>query len=123
MFLPTHEPSAALTHRKAMIKYLALALVLVAAPGAGGAPTTVTMRDDAFVPARLRVHAGDRVTFVNRDDDAHTVTSTTGSFDSKGLDTGDTWQHTFSKPGVYHYICQLHPFMKGAIIVVKAGTP
>lgn len=30
---------------------------------------------------------------------------------------------TFTKPGVYEYICAFHPMMKGAIIVQAAGKP
>jgi plastocyanin len=81
---------------------------------------TVVIQNDAFSPAKLTVTAGQAVTFTNRDDDAHTVTATDGSFDSKGLDTNQTWQHIFSKPGIYTYFCQLHPFMKGTIVVTAA---
>ena len=86
------------------------------------ATPTVQIKDDAFKPAMLTIAAGQTVTFVNADDDAHTVTATDGSFDSKGLDTDGTWRHTFSKPGTYAYFCELHPFMK-ATIVVKAVRP
>jgi plastocyanin len=82
---------------------------------------SVEIKNDAFLPATLTITAGETVTFTNADDDAHTVTSTNGSFDSKGLDTNGQWRHTFAKPGTYAYFCQLHPFMKGTI-VVKAVT-
>jgi plastocyanin len=99
-------------------------LLLMALLGASPAPSsnpTVTIKDDAFSPAQLTISAGQTVTFVNQDDDAHTVTSSAGDFDSKGLDTSGVWRHTFSKPGTYKYFCELHPFMK-ATIVVKAVT-
>jgi plastocyanin len=79
------------------------------------------LRDDAFVPSTLTIQAGQTVTFVNDDDDAHTVTAVDGSFDSKGLDTHGSWRHTFAKPGTYKIFCELHPFMK-ATIVVKASV-
>ena len=75
------------------------------------------MVNDAFSPTMLTVSAGTTVLFVNRDDDAHTVTSVNGVFDSKGLDTNGRWSYTFSKPGSYRYFCELHPFMKGTIVV------
>jgi len=99
--------------------FLAAAL---SAPAAASSAPTVTIQDDAFSPSTLTIAAGQTVTFVNRDDDAHTVTATNGSFDSKGLDTHDTWRHRFDIAGTYAYFCQLHPFMKGTI-VVKAATP
>jgi plastocyanin len=62
------------------------------------------------------------VRFVNHDDEAHTVTATDNSFDSAGMDTGDSWSHTFTRPGKYTYYCELHPYMKGTIIVLPAGA-
>jgi len=102
--------------------FLAAAILATAALGnAATSATAVHIKDDAYNPATLTVHAGDIVLFVNDDDDAHTVTARDGSFDSKGLDTHQSWQHTFTKPGSYAYFCELHPFMKGTIIV-KAVT-
>lgn len=95
----------------------ALALTLGAAP----APT-VTLKGDAFVPSTIVVTAGQTVTFDNEDDDAHTVTATDGSFDSKGLDTHQRWTHVFAKPGRYAYFCTLHPFMKGVVVVRGAKS-
>ncbi|HTU81119.1 MAG TPA: cupredoxin family copper-binding protein [Candidatus Acidoferrales bacterium] len=78
---------------------------------------TVHVRNFAFSPATVTVRAGDRVTFVNDDDEAHTVTAVDKSFDSQGLDAGDTWSHTFDEPGTYPYFCALHPYMRGEVIV------
>jgi plastocyanin len=96
-----------------------LLIALLAAPAAASAPAapSVHIRNEAFTPATLTVTAGQTVTFTNDDDDAHTITSTTGAFDSKGLDTNGVWRHAFDKPGVYAYFCELHPFMKGKIVV------
>jgi plastocyanin len=96
---------------------VALAALLAAPAAADPAPPTIRIRDDAFTPGTLTVTAGQSVTFVNGDDDAHTVTAVDGSFDSKGLDTGNVWRHVFLKPGVYAYFCELHPFMKGTVVV------
>ncbi len=96
---------------------LFLLVALIAATPSSPSTLTVMMKDDAYSPTRLEISAGQTVTFVNRDDDAHTVTSTNGWFDSKGLDTNGVWRHTFTKPGTYTYFCELHPFMKGTIIV------
>ena len=104
------------------MKYLML-LLFVALVAAVPTPRyTVVMKNDAYSPTSLTIPVGATVTFVNQDDDAHTVTSTNGWFDSKGLDSSGVWRHTFSKAGTYMYFCELHPFMKGKI-VVKAVTP
>jgi plastocyanin len=92
--------------------FLSLAIALV----------TVHMHNDAYAPATITVHAGDTVRWINDDDDAHTVTATDGSFDSKGIDSNGTWSHTFTKAGTYKYFCELHPFMKATVIVKDAKS-
>lgn len=46
---------------------------------------------------------------------------------SSGANTGpnspSTYSLTFTAPGVYGYVCMLHPGMRGQITVVPAGTP
>ena len=102
------------------MKQLLLALSLLVLGAAPNSPS-VQIVNDSFSPATLTVAAGQSVTFTNKDDDAHTVTAVDGTFDSKGLDTGGVWHHVFNKAGTYRYFCQLHPFMRGTI-VVKAGA-
>ncbi len=98
-------------------------LILAAAIAAGShqGPPTVAITDFKFQPATASVIAGDTVRFVNRDQEAHTITASDGSFDSAGLDTGQSWTHRFTKPGRYTYYCELHPYMKGTIIVLARG--
>ena len=86
------------------------------------APFVVHIKDFKYAPTPLKIHVGDRVKFVNDDDEAHTVTAQDKSFDSEGLDTNGTWVHTFTKPGTYAYFCELHPYMKATIIVLPAAT-
>ena len=71
----------------------------------------------AFSLPTVTVPAGTTVTWVNHDDDAHTVVSTTALFRSPGLDTDDSYSHQFTKPGTYPYFCSLHPLMVGKVIV------
>jgi len=107
-----------------MNRFFILVMAALLASGASAAAATtpqVVIRNDAFSPQTLTVTTGTSVAFVNRDDDAHTATAVDGSFDSKGIDTGGVWRHTFTKPGIYAYFCTLHPFMK-ATIVVKAAA-
>lgn len=104
---------------------LALACALLASSNAANADApaapkfTVHIKGFAYVPASLRVHVGDRVRFVNDDDEPHTVTASDKSFDSAGLDTNGTWDHVFGKPGRYDYFCELHPYMKAAVVVTR----
>ncbi len=91
---------------------------------AAAAPSTapvVHIKNFAF-GAVEHIRVGEPITFVNDDDEAHTVTAVDRSFDSAGLDTHDTWRHVFAKPGVYRYFCALHPYMKGVVDVAPAPT-
>ncbi|HEV3154380.1 MAG TPA: cupredoxin family copper-binding protein [Candidatus Baltobacteraceae bacterium] len=98
-------------------------ILAIAALAFGGAPAlahgtyTVHIKDFKYNPAPLRISVGDRVRFINDDQEAHTVTATDKSFDSAGLDTGDSWTYTFKKSGTYSYFCTLHPWMKATVIV------
>ncbi|MDT5093825.1 MAG: hypothetical protein QOH60_3188 [Mycobacterium sp.] len=85
-----------------------------AAPVAGNA---VSIDNFAFTPATLTVHIGSAVTWTNHDEEPHTVAANDGSFHSPGLDAQGTYSFTFSKPGTYDYICSIHPFMRGSVVV------
>lgn len=71
----------------------------------------------SFLPEQVTVAAGTKVTWVNRDDEPHTVTSTDNKFKSGALDTGDQYSFTFTEPGSYAYYCSVHPKMIGKVIV------
>ena len=107
--------------QSASLALLMTAAANAAAPALLPAVATVHIKDFKYAPPVLTVHVGDRVTFVNDDDEAHTVTATDKSFDSEGLDTAGTWQHVFAKPGTYHYFCELHPYMKATIVVLPSS--
>ncbi len=77
----------------------------------------VEIKNYAFLPASLTVPLGTTVSWSNRDDDPHTVTSSEKAFASPGLDAGEAFSYTFSTPGTYAYHCALHPHMTGVIIV------
>jgi len=77
----------------------------------------VTIDNFTFSPATLTVPSGTTVTWTNQDDMVHTVTEANRGFSSKGLETGDTYAHTFTAPGTYTYFCALHPRMTATVIV------
>ncbi len=80
----------------------------------------VHIKDLKYAPTPVKVHVGDTVSFVNDDAEAHTITASDKAFDSEGLDSSGTWKHTFAKPGTFAYFCELHPYMKGTIVVLPA---
>lgn len=120
---------------------LVLALALGACANDGGntkdnaATRTVAIETFAFVPEAIEIDVGTSVTFVNRDDILHTVTSgrpkrqgipgvssdrtarPDGLFDEElGLD--ESFAATLQEPGVITYYCDIHAGMKGRIVVV-----
>jgi len=70
-----------------------------------------------YAPAMRRVQTGTWVTWSNNGQDAHTVTAVDGSFDSQNLDPSEGFSWFFDQPGTYQYMCTLHPWMTGKIIV------
>nr|WP_283254182.1 cupredoxin family copper-binding protein [Ramlibacter paludis] len=69
-----------------------------------------------FSPAALVVKKGDKVVWRNADPVPHTATAA-GSFDSKTIAAGRSWSHTVGKAGKFAYVCNLHPTMKGTLVV------
>lgn len=98
---------------------LAAASVLYAAnpPADTKASPTVQIDNFSFTPRTLTVRAGTTVTWVNKDDVPHTVTSNDKKFKSPALDTDEKFSYTFSARGTNSYFCSVHPHMTAKIIV------
>ena len=94
----------------------------VAAVTAAASAATVDIDNFAFTPAALTITAGTTVTWKNEDDSPHRIGDKNGTFKSAALDTDDSFSHTFAAPGEYRYICTIHPYMVGKIIVKPAGS-
>ena len=99
------------------------ALTLVAAAAtfspapARAAQHAVDISDSAFAPGVITVSVGDTITWTNRDDDPHTVTSVDGAFDSGRLDPGQSWSMKVTKAGTFEYRCDFHSDMHGTLVV------
>jgi plastocyanin len=107
------------------------AMVLVVSPARAGGfcmgdvpftdarTTTVEMKRNCFGPTVARIDAGDTVTFVNADGEAHSVGGANGTFGDAHAEIlpGDEVSFTFEREGVYPYVCTFHPGMAGAVVV------
>jgi len=93
------------------------ALVAVRAGAADEQTIQVSAKSFMFTPARITVKAGTTVTWVNLDDEPHTVFSDAGLFRSSALDTQERFSFKFEKAGTYHYLCTIHPRMLGTVVV------
>ena len=83
---------------------------------------TIQIDNFAFTPQNLTVTAGTVVMWKNADDSPHRIADVNGAYNSGALDTEDSYSHTFATPGVYKYICSIHPYMKGEITVKPAAA-
>lgn len=79
--------------------------------------TDVSIVDFAFQPMAIFVGQGDTVQWTNTGNAQHTVDSDTEIFESDVLDPGETFSYTFGEPGVFPYHCDIHPHMRGMVIV------
>jgi amicyanin len=79
----------------------------------------VQITNFAFAPAVIKVAAGATVTWTNEDTTQHDVFAPPVGLQSPVLNQNDTYTHTFSSPGTYPYICSIHPFMHGTVVVTS----
>jgi plastocyanin len=78
---------------------------------------SVEIKDFAFTPTTITVPVGAKITWVNKDEEPHTVVSTNDAFKSRALDTDEQFSFTFAKPGTYKYFCSVHPKMVATVVV------
>jgi plastocyanin len=79
---------------------------------------TIHIQNSAFIPAKITIPAGTTITWINDGEDmGHNVVSTSNAFESKLFGTGQHYSFTFTAPGTYEYFCEVHPYMRGKIIV------
>ena len=85
--------------------------------------------NECYIPYEVTIAVGGEVLWVN-DDAGHTVTAGDiegdkdlvgvdypNGFDSGFYTAGNTFSHKFDVAGEYPYFCQVHPWMKGIVIV------
>src|SRR3954447_15830363 len=83
--------------------------------------TTVNIHDHTFDPAQLNIAPGTTVTWTNGDTVAHTVTADDGLFDSGVLEPGQAYSTWLGGAGTVAYHCDIHPDMKGSVVVGGAS--
>jgi LPXTG-motif cell wall-anchored protein len=70
-----------------------------------------------FSPSSVTVGVGETVTWINNGSapEGHNVAG--DGLGSPTLHDGQSYSHTFTSSGTFSYICSIHPFMKGTVIV------
>jgi len=79
--------------------------------------------DNTFTPKEISIPVGGSVVWTHKGQRKHTVTADDGSFDSKTLEAGGTFEQHFDKPGTYAYYCEFHGGAGGGGMagVIKVG--
>jgi len=95
------------------------ALVLITGRNdrAEAADAQVVIDNFSFSPTPLTVKVGVTVTWANQDDMPHSVVFPTLKLKSPPMDTDGTFSHVFDQAGTFDYVCGLHPFMHGQVVV------
>jgi plastocyanin len=78
---------------------------------------TVWIKDFAFDPANITVKVGSTVRWVNGDAVPHRIQFDDEHFSTILLGASQSGSQKFVEPGVYPYICLIHPDMQGTVIV------
>ena len=85
-----------------------------------GKQNRIEIKDFAFNPQSITVKSGEKVTWIKRDEEPHTIVSVEKQFKkSTALDTDQEFTITAGAPGTYTYFCSVHPKMTGTIVVMK----
>jgi plastocyanin len=79
---------------------------------------TAVVQNSEFSPVTLTISEGQTVTWTNMDSVSHTVTSTTGVFDSGPISSGQTFSYTFNNAGTFEYSCTIHPSIPHGKVIV-----
>ena len=86
----------------------------------GDKKNKIEIKDFMFNPPTITVKSGEKITWINRDEEPHTVVSVGKKFQkSSALDTDQEYSITAGAPGTYEYFCSVHPKMTGTIVVEK----
>jgi amicyanin len=93
-----------------------LAAVLIFFTGMASADTTqVSIKDYKFQPDQVTIKKGDTVTWTNTDPVSHDVKFKDS--ESPELKKGETYSRKFNEASTFDYLCDIHPYMKGKVIV------
>ena len=102
------------------LSLFALAGEMKDAAATAGKQNTIEIKDFAFNPKTITVKSGEKITWINRDEEPHTIVSVEKQFKkSSALDTDQEFTVTAGPPGTYSYFCSVHPKMTGTIVVEK----
>ena len=81
-----------------------------------GEGSIVSIKNLKFNPATVNIKVNEKVTWNNEDEVTHDITLDNGLFDKDVL-AGESFTYIFNQTGIYDYHCDIHPSMKGRVVV------
>ena len=80
-------------------------------------PGHITIANFAFSPAEIMVMRGTQVTWTNNDAAPHGLTHKDGAPGKGVLLPGEAVSRVYDTPGTFDYVCSVHPYMTGRVVV------
>ena len=114
------QPAARLTPGRvtALLAPFLLAVAVFGPEPARAEEKTVDIAGLAFNPEEITIRAGDTIKWVNHDTDHHDLAG--GPIESPELAQGQTYSHQFNEATEIEYMCRIHTYMQGRVIVQTA---
>jgi YVTN family beta-propeller protein len=92
--------------------------VVIQRTGANGAAgAKVSIANFTFAPPSVAIAPGQSVTWTNDDGAPHGLAFKDGATGVDVLLPGASFTRTYDKPGRYEYVCAVHPYMSGSVVV------
>jgi YVTN family beta-propeller protein len=85
--------------------------------GAAASGAHVSIANFAFAPDTITVAPGGAVTWSNDDGAPHGLAYKDGAKGTDVLLPGERFSRTFDRPGTFDYVCAVHPYMSGKVLV------
>ena len=82
-----------------------------------GVPGEVEIVDFTFSPEAITVPVGTTVTWRNADEAIHSVADRALGIESEDLAQGGSFEHTYASAGTFPYVCGIHNYMEGTVVV------
>jgi plastocyanin len=100
---------------------VALAFLAGASVAAVAAEQTISQKGKLFSATEVSIKKGDTLVFVNDDNVAHNIFSTSAGndFNLGSQQPGKSVSVTFDKPGDIDIMCAIHPLMKMKVKVAQ----
>ena len=107
------------TPKSGLITLLLIVVVLIGSCKKENPVSTnqVVMQNTAFSPSSITISKNTTVTWTNKDNMTHNVTSDAGLFSSGNITSGSTYSFQFTTSGTYSYRCTIHAGMTGTVMV------